>query len=321
MANGERMPGVTPNSVVPAGVRLNLIDSSAFQGSGPGGAGLPKAIVDEVETYAAGLIGRRGNFFAEQYIVNGGMPGLTRDAWLQERLNPWEAKIPLSITVGQMPLSVPVDPETFRESYQHYTLYDQMVATNPFNFYEDKIGARFSAGDMLHGTNVQFFTGPGHDVQSGLSSYGMDLMGYAQQTMGPATVSAYRYWGARPDNLRPRISLTDNFQRTGFGLVIGAGKWTSESNIQTGWDSSVNAGSGGAASSGGFTQLRYAFNRRLFALGRYEGTNDTVNGMARDGVLLLGFGPTHNSRLTIEDVIQHTPQTHNTMNAQLTVAY
>ena len=114
--------------------------------------------------------------------------------------------------------------------------------------------------------------------------------------------------------------------RQGYAVVFNEGKWTSETLLQTGWDSSFNGI--GYASSGGFTQLRYAFSPRFFALARYEGTNDT-SGFERDTVVLLGYGPTHNSRITIEDVVEHVPysngtlslQTTNTMNLQFTIGY
>lgn len=80
--------------------------------------------------------------------------------------------------------------------------------------------------------------------------------------------------------------------------------------LQTGWDSSVNGS--GVASSGGFTQLRYELSPRLFALARYEGTNDGNTGLARDAVLLTGLGVSHNSRFTVEDVVSRIPQTKNT---------
>jgi hypothetical protein len=38
-------------------------------------------------------------------------------------------------------------------------------------------------------------------------------------------------------------------------------------------------------------------------------------------VLLLGYGPTENSRITLEDVIARSPQTTHTMNLQYTIAY
>jgi hypothetical protein len=316
MANGYRIRGISPGPAIPLSIRINLVDSSAYQGNGPNGAGLPKAIVDEIELFTAGLIGSRGSYLVEQYVVDGGEPGLLRDAWLDYRLNPWEAKIPISLQTGSFTLPLPVDPETFRETYQHYTLYDQTVGANPFNFFDPKVGAKLSAGSVLRGASLEIFAGPGHDRQSGLATVGTDLMGYAQDVAGPLTPSFYDYEGTRPDG----TMLLDRFERTGYGLTISAGKWTSESVIQTGWDSSCLPNVG-CASSGGFTQLRYAFGPRFYALGRYEGTNDPLNGFSRDGVLLVGYRPTHNSSLTVEDVVQHVPQTTNTMNLQLTVGY
>jgi hypothetical protein len=35
----------------------------------------------------------------------------------------------------------------------------------------------------------------------------------------------------------------------------------------------------------------------------------------------LGYRTSHNSRVTFEDVISHQPQTTNTFNFQLTIAY
>lgn len=100
------------------------------------------------------------------------------------------------------------------------------------------------------------------------------------------------------------------------------GRLSSESVLQTGWDSNCGVlGMTGCASSGGFTQLRYAFNTRLYAEGRYEGTSDPSNGFTRDTVGLLGYGMTENTRLTVEDVIQHTPLTTHTMNVQFSIAY
>jgi hypothetical protein len=315
-ANGYRIRGVSPAAAFPISMRVNLVDSSAYQGSGPNGAGLPKAIVDEIEFFTAGLIGTRASYLVEQYVVDGGEPGLLRDAWIDYRLNPWDAKVPVSLQTGSFTLPLPVDPETFRETYQHYTLYDQTVGANPFDFFEPKVGAKLSVGNLLRGASLQVFAGPGHDRQSGVATVGTDLMAYAQDVVGPVSPSIYHYEGMRPDG----SVLLDRFERTGFGVTLAAGKWTSESVIQTGWDSSCLPNLG-CASSGGFTQLRYAFGPRFYALGRYEGTNDPLNGFSRDGVLLAGYRPTHNSSVTLEDVVQHVPRTTNTINLQLTVGY
>src|SRR5580658_5252773 len=88
-AFGDRIPGVQPGPAFPISTKANLLDSSANQGDGPNGAGLPKAIVDEIELFTTGAIGTRGTYFVEQYAVDGGERGLTRDAWVNTRLNPW----------------------------------------------------------------------------------------------------------------------------------------------------------------------------------------------------------------------------------------
>jgi hypothetical protein len=319
MAYGYRIPGVQPGPAFPFSTKANLLDSSENQGDGPNGAGLPKAIVDEIELFTAGAIGTRASYLVEQYAVDGGERGLTRDAWVIDRVNPWTARIPVYAQAGSFTLPLPVDPETFRDSYQDYTPYVQTVGANPFNFFDPKIGVRLGVGDPLRGLNVQLFAGPGHDRQSGLPSTGTDVMGSVQEAVGPVTLTAYNYQGTRPLVASGQL---DRFQRTGYGLTFGQwGRLSSESVLQAGWDSNCGVpGFTGCASSGGFTQLRYAFNARLYVSGRYEGTSDP-SGLTRDGVLMLGWGPTENTRVTIEDVIEHVPQTTNTMNLQFTIAY
>lgn len=319
LANGERFPGISSGPAVPFSAKANLVDSSEYQGDGPDGQGLPKAIVDEIEAFSSATIGSRANYFVEQYIVDGGEPGLLRDAWISERVNPWEAKIPVFVQGGQFTLPLPVDPETFRDTYQGYTPYEQTVGANPFNFFDPAMGARVSVGSALRGFNVQLFAGPGYTRQSGLAPTGVDTGIYLQNAMGPFTLSAFRYDGLRPIAGQPY----DRFERTGFGFTYGQwSRFSSEAVFITGWDSNcATPPLAGCRSSGGFEQLRYAFDRRLFAEARYEGTYDPITGFARDGVVLLGYGATENSRITIEDVISHIPETSHTMNAQFTIAY
>ncbi len=318
MASGDRVPGLQPGPAFPISAKANLVASSESQGNGPNGAGLPKAIVDEVELFTSGAVGSRGTYFVEQYVVDGGMRGLTRDAWITDRVNPWSARIPVYVQAGSFTLPLPVDPETFRDSYAGYAVYEQTVGTNPFNFFDPKIGARVSVGDALRGLSAQFFAGPGHDRQSGVPTTGTDTMGVLADSLGPFALTAYRYDGTRPAGIGK-----DTFWRTGFGLVYNQwGRLSSETVLQTGWDSECLAiGSGGCASSGGFTQARYQFNRRLFVAARYEGTQDPTGGFTRDFVPLVGYAPTEWTRITLEDVVEHTPATTNTMNIQFTVAY
>ena len=319
MANGYRIPGVKPGNVIPISAKANVVDSSENQGDGPDGAGLPKFIVDEIEVFAAGGIGERSSYLVEQYLVDGGQPGLLRDAWVIDHLNPWDAKIPLQLQAGSFTLPLPVDPETFRETYADYSIYNTTVGANPFNFFDPKNGLRLQIGNPLKGLNVQALALQGHDRQSGLPAINPDVMYSAQENIGPFALTAFHYSGTRP----VAAGELDTFQRTGYGFVYNQwGRLAWENVLISGNDTDCGLGIGVACqSSGGFTQLRYMFNRKLFALGRYEGTQDPVNGFTRDGIILLGYGPTQNTRLTIEDVIAHTPNTTNTMNIQFTIAY
>jgi hypothetical protein len=114
LVNGERVPGVQPGPAFPVSAKVNVVDSSQNQGEGPNGAGLPKAIVDEVEAFTAGAIGTRASYLVEQYVIDGGEPGLTRDAWIIDRVNPWQARIPVFAQIGSFTLPLPVDARVHR---------------------------------------------------------------------------------------------------------------------------------------------------------------------------------------------------------------
>jgi hypothetical protein len=300
---------VQPGAAFPISVKGNFVTSNVDQGPG-----LPKTVVDEIELFTAGAIGSRASYLVEQYAIDGGMPGLTRDLWISDRLNPWSARVPLSAQLGSFTLPLPVDPETFRETHADYGIFVQTVGGNPFNFKEPKIGGRLGVGNTLRGLSAQLFAGPGHDRQSGLPSLGTDWMAYAQDAFGPVTLVAYRYAGARPSPLAG--GPIDSFTRTAYALTYNDYKrWELDTVFQTGSDSAYGV------SSGGFAQARYAFSKRFFGLARYEGTDDPTTGFIRDAVLLVGYGPTEHSRLTLEDLIQHGARPMHALSLQLTVAY
>lgn len=316
MAHGDRILGVTPGPAFPFSAKVNLVASNVNQGSGPDGRGLPKAIVDEIELFAAGTIGERADYFAEQYVVDGGEPGDLREAWIDFRIDPWQARVPASIQVGQFGLPLPVDPETFRRSYQHYTIYDQTVGNNPFSFFEPKDGTVLNVGSAIRGTSLNVFAGPGRDRFSGLPTSGIDTMENASHVLGHFTLGLYRYDGTRPSG-----NAFDRFVRRGYALSYAAGRWSSQTVMQTGFDSDPYAMPGiGASSSGGFSLLRYQIGPRLFAYARYEGTNQP-DGFTRDTVLLFGCRPSRNAALTLEDVVSHAPGTTNTITMQYTAGY
>ena len=311
MDHGYSLPGANPDhSVFPISAKTNLLYTSDPD------PGFPHAVVDELELYLAGKLSSRTNYFVEQYIVDGGEPGNLREAWFANRFTPDNAAIPIYAQGGAFTLPLPVDPETFRETYQDYAPFVQTVGNNPFDFFDSKVGLELRFGDAAHGLSTHFAALQGHDTQSGLPTIGTDLMNYTQEAIGPVAFSYYRYDGNRLD--RP---LADSFWRQGFGLTYYSSRWESETVWQTGYDSTYLGAFAPTMSSGFFTQLRYTFGPRLFALARYEGTNDPTNGFQRDLVPLLGYRVSRNSRLTIEDVLRHQPATSNTFNMQYTVAY
>jgi hypothetical protein len=310
-SHGFALPGAKPERAFPIATKINLAYTSE-----PDPTGLPKATVDEIELFLAGRIAPRTNYFVEQYLLDGGRHGATREAWLAYRATPDDARIPLVLTAGSFTLPVPVDPESFRETAQHYSVFDQTVGGNPFSFFDPKIGLAARIGDDLRGTSVTLLGLQGHDKQSGIPSLGFDTMAVAQHTLGPVTLAAYRYDGSRP--LEP---VVDRFWRQGYALAYASERWAADVLLQRGRDAQLDGTSGAAESSGGFAQLRYAFDRRWFALVRYEGTNDSLGAFARDLVPLVGYRVSRNARFTVEDVIEHVPATKHTLNAQYTVGY
>jgi hypothetical protein len=308
LADGYRASGRTPSHVFPVAVKVNLAYSSQ-----PDPTGLPKAIVDEVEVLSGGAVGRRTSYFIEQYLVDGGRPGSLRDAWIRRRFGDPAAPdgLGLNVRAGQFTLPLPVDPETFRETQQHYAIYDQAVGANPFTFFAPHDGV--DAWLATRGGNLHLVAAQGHDRQWGLRSSGIDLMAYAEAALGTAArVSAYRYEGSRA--LAPR---RDAFWRQGVGLSLSSGKGALTSVLQTGFDSSASGSGAGAVSSGGFSELSWTFSPRFAAVGRYDGT--TVPGaVSRSATFALVERVWRNSKLTLEDVVARG--TH-TLNAGLLFAY
>jgi hypothetical protein len=303
-------PFIEPGPSFPFSMKLNLQSTNVPED------GFPRTVVDEVEMIAAGTIGSRLNYFGEEYLIDGGAPGLLREAWMRDQINPFDSRIPLRVQVGQFTLPLPIDVESFRESAAHYAVWDQAVGNNPFTFFDPKAGAMAMIGSRSHGTSAGFLLMNGHDSQSGLPGVGLDRMAAFQHVMGPLTLAFYRYEGRRPDG-----DLINRFQRTGYGLVYAQGRWESDTVLQTGWDTSMDGLGNGTPSSGGFTQLRYAFSPRVFGLLRIDGTNNAAAGLVRTSTYLIGYRPSRNARLTLENTLSHTPQTHNDVVLQYTTAY
>ena len=308
---GYRLPpGFRQHSAFPIAVKVNLQYSSE-----PDPNGLPKAIVDELELLAGGAVSKHVSYRLEQYIVDGGEPGLTRDAFLFYTSRPafGDTAPSLRLTGGQFTLPLPVDPETQRETINHYQIYDQRVGQNPFDFFNDGIGADVAYGREVDGTEVEVLALKGHDPQSGLPTSGVDSGLYARTGGNIAAASLYTHFGTRRFG-----AIVDSFSREGLGATLSVGKAELVLVGQIGYDAHADSAGAPAHSSGGFAQARWAFSPGLTALARYDSTYDPYNGIAQSLTATLVARLRRNCKITVEDVYYGT---HQTLNAALLFAY
>ncbi len=282
-ANGFRLPS-PPGGAMPVAVKVNLAYSSDAT------PGLPKAVVDEVELLTGGAIGHF-NYFLEQYAIDGGRIGLTRDAWLQYNRGD------MHVRAGQFTLPLPVDPETDRPTLAHYLLFDQTVGANQFNFFTPRIGLQaYRASENGFDAHVALLQS--YDRQSGEPVDGTDLMAYVSKTLpSNLRIFAYRYQGQR------RLEGSgDVFYRQGYGASQAFGKIAFTGVLQHGND--TNAGGAlPASSSGGFLETRYTFSPAVMAVARYDRTSDAVGSTTHQQILSLVMRPRRNMRFIIEDQI------------------
>ncbi len=308
-ALGYRLPGAPQHGTFPAAVKVNL----AY--SGDGGGGLPKAVVDEIEVLAGGPIGKRGSYFAEQYVVDGGAPGRSRDLWAAWRATSDGARIPVTVRGGQFTLNLPVDPETFRETTDHYAIWDQTAGGNRFAYFEPKIGLTVTAGDEARGLSASVAAVWGREFGATIPARGIDRELYVQHALPNVVLSAYRYDGKRSID-----GVDDRFWRAGYGVAVTQGRARLDAVYQHGFDTHADAG-GALLSSGGFVQLRYDLMPRLFTVARYDATQ----GVALSRALIAGFGyrVARNVRFTMFDTLARDAggTRRNTLSTALLFAY
>ena len=307
---GFRLPGVRPKPTFPVAVKVQLAYGSE------GEAGLPKAVVDEVEVLTGGSVGARGSYFVEQYAVDGGMPGRTRDLWAGWDATPADAKVPVGLRAGQFTLDLPVDPESFRETTDHYAIWDQTAGDNPFTFFAPRTGVMASVGNPWHGTSGSAALLAGHDPGSGVPAHGLDRYMYVQHAAPGVTLSAYRY-----DGTRPVAGSDDRFWRQGYGLGLTNHRLHVDFVYQHGFDHRASE-DGALRSSGGFAQVRYDISARAFGVARYDATHDVQ--FSRSFIIGAGFRVARNARLTLFDTMHRDAESgarRNSLSTQLLFAY
>jgi hypothetical protein len=304
LANGYRIPGVKPGGAFPVAVRTDITyqDAGVADPDATTTGPLPNVIVNEVELLTGGSFGSRASYWFEQYIVDGGFPGRTRDAWAALRLTPDGAKIPIVARAGQFTLPLPLDPETFRETMLPYAIWSQTAGNNPFNFFAPKLGGQVNFGDPSRAISGTAQVMKGYEFP-GVPPIGLDTMFTLNRNLGDFSLMAYRYDGQRQysglgyGNSILITNVHDSFWRNGFALGWAHGGTELNGVYQIGNDSAADVYKDTLISSGGFIQAREAIGPRAFFISRW----DAIQGSAFSRTLTTGFGyaVTKNSRLTV----------------------
>ena len=308
---GFRLPPNAPvHGAIPVSVKANVQYSSA-----PEPRTLPKVIVDELEFLSFASLGQHFSYRVEQYAVDGGSPGLTRDAWLSFSSRPdfGATAATLRATAGQFTLPLPVDPETERPTLNHYAIFDQTVGANPFNLFDDPIGLDAAFGKQIRGIDLHALALAGHDPQSALPRAGTDTMFAAQAATQAATFSAYRYDGRR--SIGP---VSDRFWRQALSANVFVGKAQVDVLAQTGRDSSADGFGRSVNSHGGYGQVMWSFSPALTGITRYDTTYDELAGKAESVTASLVVRVRSNMRFTVEGVARNP---RGDINAAWLVAY
>lgn len=304
LANGYRMRGLKPQSVFPAAVRVevNYADAGAADPDAIKGP-LPKTIVNEIELLVGGAVGSRGSYWVEPYLVDGGFPGIVRDAWYAQRLTADGARTPITVRGGQFTLPLPLDPETFRETSQPYAVWSQTAGANPFNFFEPKIGAQVGLGNPSRALGATVSLLKGADAQSGLAAHGVDRMVTVERDLGDFALTAYRYDGNRLlagygfNDSQFLTGVGDRFWRNGFGADWRHAGSEIDAVYQIGNDSAADVYGDALMTSGGFFQVRQTLGQRTFAIARWDATNGPA--LARSITAGVGYRIARNMRLTL----------------------
>jgi hypothetical protein len=207
------------------------------------------------------------------------------------------------VTAGQLTLPLPNDPETQRETLNHYAVFDQIAGANPFDLFDDRIGVDVAFGRQGRGLDAHALALKGHDPNSGLPTDGMDRMLALKDEISTVVLSAYRYDGDRslgPNEPAGRTS--DRFWREALAANGYFGNAEIDLLYQQGRDSNAGGFGGPAGSNGGYGQLRWAFSPRLSAIARFDSIHDDITGNRRALTTSLLFRPLANARFTVENV-------------------
>ncbi|HEY9179706.1 MAG TPA: methyl-accepting chemotaxis protein, partial [Candidatus Baltobacteraceae bacterium] len=297
---------VVPQLVGRGDIPVTLQAQGQYAGD-PDSGGLPKVIVDKVILLAGGRLSKHLTYDGQQYVMDGGVPGDLREAWL-EYVSSWTNRVPVELRAGQQVLPLSTDPQRFKLSQQDYLMFVQTVGDNGFNLYEPMNGLRVSLGKEVSGFNGSVLALSNHDQGSPVLQTGTDWMFVGRQTFKRADFEVYRYTGRRALD-----GAEDAFWRQGYGANAYIGRFTLHSMLQVGNDTNADGSGVPIMSSGGFLEGWYQLGRSVFGYVREDGVNDTGGNFQRQFVVGTSIFIGRPFKLQVEDVITHTPQTHHSL--------
>ena len=184
-------------------------------GSDADGA-LPKAVVDEVELLVGGSLGKRGSYFAEQYVVDGGRPGRTRDLWLGvARHARWRAPAGQRARGAVYASAAGRSRDVSRNAGPLRGLGSDRGRERVRVLRAENRARRRRSGDERRGWSATLAAVQGHEPGSGMPARGVDRALYVQHARANVVLSAYRYDGTRAVD-----GIDDRFWREGYGVRL-----------------------------------------------------------------------------------------------------
>ena len=283
------------NRLAPIGDRpIASLKTTVSYGSDPLAPTLPKVISDYLTISLAGKLTQRFSYVVDQRIIDGGTPGITREAYLFYHAGNLRA------IAGAAGLPFEIDPERFRDLQTNYVAYTQTVGDNPFSLDATHPSIGAYVGDPFRGFEFGVLALSGHEYGSGIPQSGLDSALSLKLRSKGFVIALFHYDGKR--YLGPG---TDVFHRDTLSATAYRNAWTLETFFSRGIDA------GTARSSGGLAQLRFDFGTRAFLQARYEGRADSLGDFVRQTVVGGGVRFRRHARITLEDAYQRSPQSHH----------
>ena len=166
------------NRLAPIGDRpIASLKTTVSYGSDPLAPTLPKVISDYLTISLAGKLTQRFSYVVDQRIIDGGTPGITREAYLFYHAGNLRA------IAGAAGLPFEIDPERFRDLQTNYVAYTQTVGDNPFSLDATHPSIGAYVGDPFRGFEFGVLALSGHEIRVGYTAIRARFGALAEATL------------------------------------------------------------------------------------------------------------------------------------------